>query len=129
MTKGKHTLIYGGEFALDKGMFAANLYNFGVFTFQSSAPTSTGNALADFVTGQVNTMEQDTPYHTLMSAWHTAVFRPGQLPHHAAIHCEPGTAVGYRYASGGVVESDRGLCSRPAVHRGSFRSARHVIPR
>jgi Carboxypeptidase regulatory-like domain len=74
MTKGKHSLIFGGEVALDKGMFAANLYNFGVFTFQNSAPTTTGNALADFVTGQVNTMEQDTPYHTLMSAWHTAVF-------------------------------------------------------
>ena len=74
MVKGKHSLVYGGEVALDKGMFAANLYNFGVFSFQSSAPTSTGNALSDFVTGQVNTMEQDTPYHTLMSAWHTAVF-------------------------------------------------------
>lgn len=74
MTKGKHTLIYGGEFALDKGMFDGNLYNFGVFTFQSSAPTSTGNGLADFVAGQVNTMEQDTPYHTLTSAWHTAIF-------------------------------------------------------
>jgi hypothetical protein len=74
MTKGKHTLVYGGEFALDKGMFAGNLYNFGVFTFQSSAPTTTGNALSDFVTGQVNTMEQDTPYHTLTSAWHTAFF-------------------------------------------------------
>jgi len=74
MTKGKHTLIYGGELALDKGMFAANLYNFGIFTFQNSAPTTTGNALSDFLTGQVSTMEQDTPYHTLMSAWHTAVF-------------------------------------------------------
>jgi len=74
MTKGQHTLVYGGEFALDKGMFAGNLYNFGVFTFQNSAPTTTGNALSDFVTGQVNTMEQDTPYHTLTSAWHTAFF-------------------------------------------------------
>jgi hypothetical protein len=74
MTKGKHSLFYGGEFALDKGMFAANLDNFGIFTFASSAPTTTGNALSDFVTGQVSTMEQDTPYHTLMSAWHTAVF-------------------------------------------------------
>ena len=74
MTKGKHTLVYGGELALDKGMFSANLDNFGVFSFQSSAPTSTGNGLSDFVTGQVNTMEQDTPYHTLMSAWHTAIF-------------------------------------------------------
>jgi hypothetical protein len=74
MNKGKHSLAFGGEFALDKGMFVGNLYNFGVFTFQSSAPTSTGNALSDFVTGQVNNMEQDTPYHTLMSAWHTAVY-------------------------------------------------------
>ncbi|MFP5230862.1 MAG: carboxypeptidase regulatory-like domain-containing protein [Acidobacteriota bacterium] len=74
MVKGRHTLDYGGELALDKGMFVGNLYNFGVFSFQSSAPTTTSNALADFVTGQVNTMEQDTPYHTLESAWHTALF-------------------------------------------------------
>jgi hypothetical protein len=74
MTKGKHNIIYGGEFGLDKGMFAANLDNFGIFNFSSSAPTTTGNALSDFVTGQVSSMEQDTPYHTLMSAWHTAVF-------------------------------------------------------
>jgi hypothetical protein len=73
-TKGRHSLYYGGELALDKGMFAANLDNFGIFTFASSAPTTTGNALSDFVAGQVSTMEQDTPYHTLMSAWHTAVF-------------------------------------------------------
>jgi hypothetical protein len=73
-TKGKHNLVFGGEFGLDKGMFVGNLYNFGVFTFQSSAPTSTGNGISDFVTGMVNTMEQDTPYHTLESAWHTAVF-------------------------------------------------------
>jgi hypothetical protein len=73
MTKGRHTLYYGGELALDKGMFVGNLYNFGVFNF-GSGPTSTGNALADFVSGQVGSMEQDTPYHTLESAWHTAIF-------------------------------------------------------
>ncbi len=72
--KGRHTFDIGGELALDKGMFVGNLYNFGVFNFQNSAPTTTSNALADFVTGQVNTMEQDTPYHTLESAWHTALF-------------------------------------------------------
>ena len=55
-------------------MIVGNLDNFGIFTFQSSAPTTTGNALADFVTGQVNTMEQDTPYHGLLSDWHTACF-------------------------------------------------------
>ncbi len=74
MTKGKHTLFYGGELALDKTMFVGNLYDYGQFAFSSSAPTTTGNALSDFVTGMVNTLEQDAPYHTLMSAWHTAVF-------------------------------------------------------
>ena len=74
LVKGKHSLYFGGELALDKGMFVGNLYNFGVFSFSSSAPTTTGNALSDFETGMVNTMEQDTPYHTLESAWHTALF-------------------------------------------------------
>src|SRR5277367_5152940 len=74
MNKGKHSINFGAELALDKNMLVGNLYNFGVFTFQTSAPTTTGNALGDFVTGQVNTMEQDTPYHGLLSDWHTAVF-------------------------------------------------------
>ena len=74
MTKGKHSINFGAELALDKNMIVGNLDNFGVFTFQTSAPTTTGNALGDFVTGQVNTMEQDTPYHGLLSDWHTAFF-------------------------------------------------------
>jgi hypothetical protein len=74
MTKGKHSLFFGGEFALDKGMFVGNLYNYGNFSYASSAPTTTGNALSDLFTGMLSSMEQDTPYHTLMSAWHTAVF-------------------------------------------------------
>ncbi len=74
MTKGKHTLIYGGELALDKGMFSGNLYNYGNFSYASSAPTTTSNALSDFYTGMLSSMEQDTPYQTLTSAWHTAVF-------------------------------------------------------
>ncbi len=74
MYKGKHSLNFGAELALDKNMIVGNLYNFGIFTFQTSAPTTTGNALGDFVTGQVNSMEQDTPYHGLLSDWHTALF-------------------------------------------------------
>src|SRR3984885_7749557 len=74
ITKGKHSINFGAELALDKNMIVGNLDNFGVFTFQTSAPTTTGNALGDFVTGQVNTMEQDTPYHGLLSDWHTALF-------------------------------------------------------
>ena len=74
MTKGKHTLSIGGEFALDKTMFWANLYNFGDVNFATSAPTSTGNVISDCVTGQASSFEQDTPYTTLLSTWHTAVF-------------------------------------------------------
>jgi hypothetical protein len=74
MTKGKHSLDFGGELSLEKDMIVGNLYNFGVFNFASSAPTTTGNALSDFVTGQVSTMEQDTPYHGLLSGWYTALF-------------------------------------------------------
>ena len=74
MVKGKHTLDYGGELSLEKDMIVGNLYNFGVFNFASSAPTTTSNALSDFVTGQVSTMEQDTPYHGLMSDWYYSGF-------------------------------------------------------
>ena len=74
MTKGKHNLSIGGEFSLDKTMFAANLNNYGDLGFSTSAPTSTGNAIADFITGQVNSFEQDSTYITHLSTWHTAVF-------------------------------------------------------
>jgi hypothetical protein len=74
LTKGKHTLSIGGELALDKTMFWADLLNFGSINFATSAPTSTGNVFADWVTGQASSFEQDTPYTTLLSYWHTAVF-------------------------------------------------------
>ncbi|MGA9670183.1 MAG: carboxypeptidase regulatory-like domain-containing protein [Terracidiphilus sp.] len=74
MTKGKHNLSLGGEFALDKTMFAANLNNYGDLGYSTSAPTTTGNAIADFVTGQLNSFEQDSTYITHLSTWHTAVF-------------------------------------------------------
>ncbi|MGD0294968.1 MAG: TonB-dependent receptor [Terracidiphilus sp.] len=74
ITKGKHNLSLGGEFALNKTMFAANLNNYGDVSFSTSAPTSTGNAIADFITGQINSFEQDTTYITHLSMWHTAVF-------------------------------------------------------
>ena len=74
LNKGKHNLNLGGEFALDKTMFLANLNNYGEITFSTSAPTSTGVALADFMTGQFSAFEQDTPYTTHLSTWHTAFF-------------------------------------------------------
>ncbi len=74
LTKGKHSLFIGGEFALDKTMFLANLNNYGDVTFATSAPTSTGNAIADFVTGQTSAFEQDSTYVTHLSTWHVAAF-------------------------------------------------------
>jgi hypothetical protein len=74
MTKGKHNLSLGGEFALDKTMFLANLNNYGDVGFSTSAPTTTGNALADFITGQTNSFEQDSTYVTHLSTWHVAGF-------------------------------------------------------
>ena len=74
LTKGKHNLALGGEFALDKTMFLANLNNYGEITFSTSAPTSTGVALADFMTGQFSGFEQDAPYTTHISTWHAAAF-------------------------------------------------------
>ena len=74
ITKGKHNLSVGGEFALDKTMFLANLNNYGDITFTSSAPTTTSNPIADFVTGQTASFEQDSTYVTHLSTWHTALF-------------------------------------------------------
>jgi hypothetical protein len=74
LVRGKHTLSVGGEFALDKTMFWADLLNFGTISFATSAPTSTGNVFSDWVTGQASSFEQDTPYTTLISYWHTALF-------------------------------------------------------
>jgi hypothetical protein len=74
MTKGKHNLSLGGEYALDKTMFEANLNNYGDVSFATSAPTSTGNAIADFIAGQTSAFEQDTTYTTHLSTWHYAVF-------------------------------------------------------
>ena len=74
LTKGKHNLSVGGEFALDKTMFLANLNNYGEITFSTSAPTSTGVSLADFMTGQFSGFEQDAPYTTHLSNWHVAAF-------------------------------------------------------
>jgi hypothetical protein len=74
LTNGKHSLSIGGEFALDKTMFLANLNNYGDVTFATSAPTSTGNAIADFIAGQTSAFEQDSTYVTHLSTWHIAAF-------------------------------------------------------
>lgn len=74
ITKGKHSLFIGGEWALAKTMFDANLLNFSQISFATSAPTTTGNVFSDWVTGQASAAEQDSPYTTHLSTWHYALF-------------------------------------------------------
>jgi hypothetical protein len=75
ITKGKQQIDFGGELSLEKDMLRGNLYNFGVFTFNPSGfPGTTENAMSDFLTGQVNSMEQDTPYKGFLSNWYWAAF-------------------------------------------------------
>jgi len=85
MSKGKQQIDFGGEASLEKDMFRGNLYNFGVFTFNPTGfPGTTGNAMSDFLVGQVNSMEQDTPYKGFLSNWYWALFLQDNyriLPH------------------------------------------------
>jgi Carboxypeptidase regulatory-like domain len=74
LTKGRHTLNLGAEVSLEKDEIVGNLDNFGIINFLTSGPTTTGVVAADFVAGQVSSMEQDTPYHGLLNTWYYAFF-------------------------------------------------------
>jgi hypothetical protein len=73
-TKGRHSLVYGGEMFLDHIYTVGDIDNYGSFAFSTSGPTTTGNTLADFITGSVASMEQDSPYASLLSTWHYGMF-------------------------------------------------------
>ena len=128
LTKGKHNLALGGEFALDKTMFLANLNNYGEITFSTSAPTSTGVAIADFMTGQFSSFEQDSPYITHLSTWHTAVF--AQDNYRITPRFTANLGVRWDIDTPPVDAHNRTavVCSRPAIHRYSGRSARPGVP-
>jgi Carboxypeptidase regulatory-like domain len=74
MIVGRHTLNFGGEISLEKDAIIGNLFNFGVFNYNATGPTTTKYVLADFVTGSVASMEQDTPYHGLLNYFYYAGF-------------------------------------------------------
>lgn len=71
---GKHSLDFGAEMSLDKDVQITDLDNYGVFSFATSAPKTTGNVLADFLTGNPATMEQDTPDEAITNSWYYAFF-------------------------------------------------------
>ena len=71
---GKHSLGLGAEVSMEKDLTIGDNYNNGIFNFSTSAPTTTGFVQSDFVTGQVYSMEQDTPYTADMSQWYYALY-------------------------------------------------------
>lgn len=58
MTRGNHSLKFGGEVSYEKIVHDTLLDNYGVFAFNGS---KTGNAYADFLLGVPATMTQDAP--------------------------------------------------------------------
>jgi hypothetical protein len=70
-TRGRHTLKFGGEIALDKDIQQTLLNNYGVFSFSGA---KTANALSDFLTGLPVTMNQDAPITALDDFWIGSLF-------------------------------------------------------
>ena len=58
MSRGNHSLKFGGEVSYEKIVHDTLLDNYGVFSFNGS---KTGNAYADFLLGLPATMTQDAP--------------------------------------------------------------------
>jgi Carboxypeptidase regulatory-like domain len=71
---GKHSVDFGSEVSLDKDILVSDLDNWGAFSFATSAPQTTKNVLADFVTGRPASMEQDAPVTLLGNSWYFALF-------------------------------------------------------
>jgi hypothetical protein len=80
-TRGRHSLKFGGELALNKDIQQTLLNNYGVFSFTGAKTANpklgsafAGNALADFVLGLPVTMNQDAPITAMDNFWTTALF-------------------------------------------------------
>jgi hypothetical protein len=71
LTRGRHSLKFGGEFSLEKFISETTLNNYGTFSFQGN---KSGNALADFLLGVPQTMNQDAPINKNESTWYNALF-------------------------------------------------------
>ncbi len=78
MTRGRHSIAFGGEASLNKDILATSLNNYGIFNFtgvESTPKGAKGNyALADFMLGLPVTMNQDTPVTALDNTWSYGLF-------------------------------------------------------
>ncbi len=73
LIKGKHSIKLGGELSLEKVIQDTNLNNYGVFAFANSTARA-NNALADFLLGLPNTINQDSPVTKYDNTWYMALF-------------------------------------------------------
>ncbi len=71
MTRGNHSVKFGGEVSYEKIVHDTLLDNYGVFQFNS---TKTGNAYADFLLGLPSNFTQDAPIRKIDSGTYFSVF-------------------------------------------------------
>jgi len=73
-THGKHSIEIGGEWSLNKDVQNVNIQAYGLWSFSTAAPHTTKNALADFMTGNVNNLSQQSPVVAIDNFWMYAAF-------------------------------------------------------
>ena len=71
MSRGRHSLKFGGEISLEKMIQNTTLDNYGTFTFDASL---TKNALAAFIAGLPTRMTEDAPINKIDNDWYYALF-------------------------------------------------------
>lgn len=71
-TRSRHSLKFGAEVSLDKDIQQADLSNWGSFTFNGS--NGTKNALANYLLGLPNAIQQDAPVIGYTNSWSTGFF-------------------------------------------------------
>ena len=71
VTRGNHSLKFGGEISYEQIVHDTLLDNYGVFAFNAS---KTGNAYADFLLGLPSTMTQDAPIRKLDNGAYYSLF-------------------------------------------------------
>ena len=72
MVKGAHQIAYGGLASYNMGNNRANIYSAGNFTFNGTG--TTGNAMGDFLTGQLDSFSQGDPNVGFTRFWYFGVY-------------------------------------------------------
>ena len=72
--KGSHSLSLGGEASLNKDILLTDLNNYGVWGFQQSTTSRTGNALSDYLLGLANSQTQDAPVTAIDNSFFYSAF-------------------------------------------------------